>query len=133
MVMIRWGISILSTTMFDKIIFWSLRHGWAVLFMAGVVIVAGIWSLATMKVDILPNINKPTVAIFAEAEGFASEEVERLVMAPLEAAVLGSPGVDRVRGTASFGLAIINAEFKWGSDIYRNRQIIQERISRTQL
>src|SRR3989338_5677725 len=122
-----------KTHMLNTIIQWSLAHRGAVLFIALLVMVGGSWSLATMNVDILPNINKPTVAIFAEAEGFASEEVERLVMAPLEAAVLGSPGVDRVRGTASFGLAIINAEFKWGSDIYRNRQIIQERISRTQL
>src|SRR3989344_542223 len=133
MVMIRWGISILSTSMFDKIIFWSLRHGWAVLFMAGVVIVAGIWSLATMKVDILPNINKPTVTIFAEAEGLAAEEVERLVLTPIEAAVAGVPGLERIRGTASFGLAIINIEFTWDSDIYRNRQIIQERLAISQL
>ena len=119
--------------MFDKIIFWSLRHGWAVLFMAGVVIVAGIWSLATMKVDILPNINKPTVTIFAEAEGFAAEEVERLVLIPIEAAVAGVPGLERIRGTASFGLAIINIEFTWDSDIYRNRQIIQERLAISQL
>lgn len=86
-----------------------------------------------MKVDILPDINKPTVAVFAEAEGLAPEEVERLVLTPLESAVSGAPGVERVRGTASFGLAIVNAEFSWGSDIFRNRQIIQERISRLQL
>ena len=86
-----------------------------------------------MKVDVLPDINKPTVAVFAEAEGLAPEEVERLVLTPLESAVSGAPGVERVRGTASFGLAIVNAEFGWGSDIFRNRQIIQERISRLQL
>ncbi len=86
-----------------------------------------------MKVDVLPDINKPTVAVFADAEGFAPEEVERLVLAPLENAVAGAPGVSRVRGTASFGLAIVQAEFEWGSDIYRNRQIIQERISRLDL
>lgn len=86
-----------------------------------------------MKVDVLPDINKPTVAVFAEAEGLAPEEVERLVLTPLESAVSGAPGVERVRGTASFGLAIVNAEFGWGSDIFRNRQIIQERISRLEL
>lgn len=86
-----------------------------------------------MRVDILPDINKPTVAIFAEAEGFAPEEIEKLVLNPIETAVAGAPGVERVRGTASFGLVIVNAEFSWGSDVYRNRQIIQERISRVQL
>jgi HME family heavy-metal exporter len=75
----------------------------------------------------------PTDAVFTEAEGLAPEEVERLVLAPVENAVAGAPGVTRVRGTASFGLAIVQAEFDWGSDIYRNRQIIQERISRLDL
>src|SRR3990167_1604132 len=119
--------------MFDKIIFLSLKYRLAVMLLAVAVIVAGIWSLATMRVDILPNINKPTVTIFAEAEGFAAEEVERLVLIPIEAAVAGVPGLERVRGTASFGLAIINIEFTWNSDIYRNRQIIQERLAISQL
>ncbi len=119
--------------MFNYIIAWSLKNRIAVLVMAVAVTLGGSWSLATMRVDILPDINKPTVAIFAEAEGLAPEEIEKLVLNPIETAVAGSPGVDRVRGTASFGLAIVNAEFSWGSDIYRNRQIIQERISRVLL
>ena len=119
--------------MFNKIIDWSLKNRIAVLVIATVVMIGGIWSLATMRVDILPDINKPTVAVFAEAEGLAPEEIEKLVLTPIETAVAGAPGVDRVRGTASFGLAIVNAEFSWGSDVYRNRQIIQERISRVLL
>ena len=119
--------------MFNKSIQWSLRNRAAVLAIAGFVSIVGAWSLSTMKVDVLPDINKPTVAVFAEAEGLAPEEVERLVLTPLESAVSGAPGVERVRGTASFGLAIVNAEFGWGSDIFRNRQIIQERISRLEL
>ncbi len=119
--------------MFNKIIKWSLRNRAIVLAMAGMITILGVVSLSTMKVDVLPDINKPTVAVFAEAEGLAPEEVERLVLTPLESAVSGAPGVERVRGTASFGLAIVNAEFSWGSDIFRNRQIIQERISRLQL
>lgn len=119
--------------MFNYIIAWSLKNRIAVLVMATAVVVGGIWSLATIRVDILPDINKPTVAVFAEAEGLAPEEIEKLVLNPIETAVAGAPGVDRVRGTASFGLVIVNIEFSWGSDIYRNRQIIQERISRVQL
>ncbi len=119
--------------MFNYIIKWSLKNRIAVLIMAVAITLGGVWSLSTMRVDILPDINKPTVAIFAEAEGLAPEEIEKLVLTPIETAIAGAPGVDRVRGTASFGLAIINAEFSWGSDIYRNRQIIQERISRVQL
>lgn len=119
--------------MFDKIIAWSLGNRITVLVIAAAVVIGGIWSLFTMRVDILPDINKPTVAIFAEAEGLAPEEIEKLVLNPIETAVAGAPGVDRVRGTASFGLAIVNVEFSWGSDIYRNRQIVQERISRVLL
>ena len=119
--------------MLNTIISYSLKHQWKVIGVSMVIIVLGVWSFATMKVDVLPDINKPTVAVFAEAEGFAPEEVERLVLSPLENAVAGAPGVSRVRGTASFGLAIVQAEFDWGSDIYRNRQIIQERISRLDL
>ncbi|MEK7624843.1 MAG: efflux RND transporter permease subunit [Patescibacteria group bacterium] len=119
--------------MFNYFIAWSLKNRIAVLVIAVAVILGGVWSLATMRVDILPDINKPTVAIFAEAEGLAPEEIEKLVLNPIEIAVAGAPGVDRVRGTASFGLAIVNVEFSWGSDIYRNRQIIQERIARVLL
>lgn len=119
--------------MFDKIISWSLHHRATVLILAAALIAGGIWSLATMRVDILPDINKPTVAVFAEAPGLAADEIEKQVLTPLEIAVSGASGVDRIRGTASFGLAIINIEFGWGSDIIRNRQIIQERISRARV
>jgi CzcA family heavy metal efflux pump len=119
--------------MLNNIISFSLKHQWRVVALFIAISGLGVWSFLTMKVDVLPDINKPTVAVFTEAEGLAPEEIERLVLAPVENAVAGAPGVTRVRGTASFGLAIVQAEFDWGSDIYRNRQIIQERISRLDL
>ncbi len=119
--------------MFDKIISYSVHQRLIVFSVATLVGAIGVWSLSTMKVDILPDINKPTVTIFAEAKGLAAEEIERLVLYPLEAAVAGTPGMERILGTASFGLATINVEFKWGSDVYRNRQLLQERISRVPL
>lgn len=118
---------------FDRIIRWSLSHRATVLVASLLVLVVGVWNLTTMKVDVLPDINKPTVTVLTEAEGLAAEEVEQLVLTPLEATVSGAPGVERVRGTASFGLAIVNVEFGFGSDTFRNRQIIQERISRAEL
>jgi CzcA family heavy metal efflux pump len=119
--------------MFDKIISWSLNNKLAVVLAALLVVVFGTWSLLTMKVDILPDINKPTVTIFAEGEGMASEEVERLILAPIEGAVAGAPGVERIRGSATLGNAIVNLEFAWGTDQYRNRQIVQERLAQITL
>lgn len=119
--------------MFNKIIAWSLTHKITVLLGAGVVVMGGIWSLLTMQVDILPDINQPTVTVFAEAPGLAPEEVERLVLTPLESSLGGAPGVTRMRGNASFAQATVNLEFAWGSDVLRDRQVVQERLSRATL
>ncbi|MDP1690223.1 MAG: efflux RND transporter permease subunit [bacterium] len=115
--------------MFNKIIAWSLNHKIVILVAAGLVTVGGIWSIATMRVDILPDINQPTVTVFAESPGMAPEEVERLILNPIESAILGAPGVTRVRSNASYALATVNMEFAWGSDTLRNRQVVQERLS----
>lgn len=126
-------VTLTTNNMLNNLISLSLKHQWRVVAVFVALIALGTWSFMTMKVDVLPDINKPTVAVFTEAEGFAPEEVERLILSQVENAIAGAPGVTRVRGTASFGLAIVQAEFDWGSDIYRNRQIIQERISRLDL
>src|SRR3989344_1662026 len=115
--------------MFNKIISWSLGNKITVLVFSGIMTIAGIWSVATMKVDILPDINKPTVTVFAESPGMAAEEVERLVLNPLESAIAGAPGIERLTGNASYSQATVNIEFAWGSDRLRNRQIVQERLA----
>jgi CzcA family heavy metal efflux pump len=119
--------------MLNKIILWSLNNKFAVLLLAAFISVLGLWSLASMKVDILPDINKPTVTVFAESPGLAAEEVERLILNPLEASIAGAPGIDRIRSNASFAQATLNIEFAWGSDQLRNRQVIQERLSQAVL
>src|SRR3989344_2124535 len=115
--------------MFNKIISWSLGNKVAILILAGLMTVAGIWSIVTMKVDILPDINKPTVTVFAENPGMAAEDVERLILNPIESAIAGAPGVERIRSNASFAQATVNMEFAWGSDTLRNRQVVQERLA----
>lgn len=119
--------------MLNLIIMWAIKHRWTTVLIALGIAVLGGWSLWTMKVDVIPDVNKPTVAVFAEGEGLAPEEIEQRILIPIESAVAGAPGVTRVRGTASFGLAIVQAEFSWGSDVYRNRQIIQERLAQLDL
>ena len=115
--------------MFDFIIHTSLKQRLIVLGMALLLMIFGALTLRQMPVDVFPDLNKPTVTLMTETGGMAPEEVEQLVTFPLETSMNGMPGVTRVRSVSGVGLSIIYVEFDWGSDIYRNRQQIAERIN----
>jgi HME family heavy-metal exporter len=118
--------------MFNAIVGFSLRNRIFVLVAALLVSAYGMWTLSRMPVDVFPDLNKPTVTLMTEAEGFAPEEVEQLVSFPIETAVNGLPGVTRVRSVSSVGLSIVFVEFDWGADIWRARQQVGERLGQIQ-
>lgn len=114
--------------MLNKIIKFSINNKLFVLLGAVILIVAGVFTARNMDVDVFPDLTAPTVVVMTDANGMAAEEVERLVSFPIETSVNGATNVRRVQSASMQGYSFVWVEFDWGTDIFKARQIVSEKM-----
>lgn len=114
--------------MINNIIKFSLNNKYLILLLSVVLVVFGMRTATNMDVDVFPDLTAPTVVVMTDAHGMASEEVERLVTFPIETAVNGATDVRRVRSSSAQGFSFVWVEFDWGTDIFKARQIVSEKL-----
>ena len=114
--------------MLRRLIGWSIRNRLLVAAVAGLLLVGGTVFALRMPVDVFPDLSAPTVTVLTEAHGMGPEEIEALVTFPIETALNGATGIRRVRSTTAQGFSIVFAEFDWGTDVFRARQVVSEKL-----
>src|SRR5215218_3828017 len=114
--------------MIARIIEISLRYRAVVLLGAVALLAAGLWSAFHLPIDAVPDITGVQVQINTEVPALAAEESEKLVTQPIELEMAGLPGMEEMRSLTKFGLSQVTLDFKDGTDIYRARQLVAERL-----
>ena len=114
--------------MINNIIKFSLNNKYLIILLSVALVVFGVRTALNMDIDVFPDLTAPTVVVMTDAHGMASEEVERLVTFPIETSVNGATGVRRVRSASSQGYSFVWVEFDWGTDIFKARQIVSEKL-----
>jgi CzcA family heavy metal efflux pump len=107
----------------------ALRYRLFVVFLSLAVLVTGGWLATTLPIDVFPDLDRPRVELMTECPGLAPADVETLVSAPLESAMLGANGVENVRSASGMGLSVVTVEFGWSTDVRTARQVVQERLT----
>ncbi len=118
--------------MFNKVIEFSLKYRVLIIISYLFLLVYGVQTVSKMDVDVFPDLNKPSVTLLVEVDGLAPEEMESLVLIPMENTINGATGVTRLYSSAEVGYGLVKAEFDWNTDVYKARQIINERVSQIQ-
>ncbi len=114
--------------MLNKLIKWSLANRAIIIGLSILLMVMGFQAVKELPVEVLPDLTKPTVIILTEAPGLAPEETEARVTQPIESALMGVGGLTRIRSNSDVALSLVFAEFAWGTDIYKARTLVQERM-----
>lgn len=118
--------------MLNRLIQFSLHNRMFVVATAALLLVYGAYTFLQLPVDVLPDLNRPQVTIFLEANGMAPEEIETQVTTPVEVALNGAPGVERVRSASSIGIGMVFVEFDWETDVFKARQLVAEKLQTVQ-
>jgi len=115
--------------MLTSVIRFSLRFPGVVISLSCALLGYGLYTLAQAKYDVFPEFARPRVVIQTEAPGLAPEQVEVLVTQPIENAINGVTGVESLRSGSIQGLSVITVTFNPNSDLYRDRQVVAERLA----
>lgn len=118
--------------MLNSIVRWSIAQRWLVVIASIIITLWGFRVLTQMALDVFPAFAPPQVEIQTEAPGLAPEEVESLVTRPIESAINGTPGIETVRSSSAVGISVVRVIFGWDTEIYRARQLVQERLQQAQ-
>jgi CzcA family heavy metal efflux pump len=115
--------------MMSLLVRFSIRFSGVIIGLASLIIIYGIYSLSRSNLDVFPEFSPTQLVIQTEAPGLSTDLVERLVSHPIENTIAGTVGIEMMRSQSIPGLSVVTVIFKEGTDVYRNRQVIAERLA----